>query len=189
MTFLELKDLLKSNNVYNDIKNNEKEIFILIPELSVCKGFNQNNSWHIYDVYEHILHVIAETDDDICLRIAALFHDIGKPLSYVEDNNGVGHFYGHWDRSIEIFTKYQNNFKLCESQIDLIKNLIFYHDKNIIKMSDEELNIMLEKIGFNNIDLLFDLKRADLLSQNPKYHYFLSSIAEQQKIVYQFIKK
>ena len=56
------------------IKENEDYFFSLIPELKVCKGFNQNNPWHIYDVYEHILHVVDETPKDLSLRLVALFH-------------------------------------------------------------------------------------------------------------------
>ena len=53
-----LFNILLSDNPSELIKYHEKEIFLLIPELEKSKGFNQNNEWHIYDVYEHILHVI-----------------------------------------------------------------------------------------------------------------------------------
>ena len=59
MRYEEFLEILLSDDVYNKIKENEKEIFGLIPELEICKDFNQNSEWHIYDVYEHILHVVA----------------------------------------------------------------------------------------------------------------------------------
>ena len=74
------------------IKQNEEDIFKLIPELKRCKGFNQNNPWHPYDVYEHILHVVDNVDNDLILRLIALFHDIGKPEVYKEDEQGIGNF-------------------------------------------------------------------------------------------------
>ena len=107
MTYNKLLEILLSEDVYERLKQNEQEIFELIPELRVCKGFEQNNKWHIYDVYEHILHVVALVDNNIYLRLSALFHDIGKPNSYTKDSNGVGHFYNHWNESIKIFKKYQ----------------------------------------------------------------------------------
>ena len=55
------------------IRENEEELFSFIPELGLCKGFNQNNKWHIYDVYEHILHVVSGVDKNKCVRIAAFF--------------------------------------------------------------------------------------------------------------------
>ena len=83
MTYNKLIEILLSDNVYEQIKQTEQEVFKLIPELKVCKGFNQNNQWHIYDVYEHILHVISGVENNICLRLAALFHDIGMSLVYL----------------------------------------------------------------------------------------------------------
>lgn len=181
MTYNKLLEILLSEDVYDKLKQNEQEIFELIPELRVCKGFEQNNKWHIYDVYEHILHVVAGVDNNMCLRISALFHDIGKPTTYTEDNNGIGHFYNHWNKSVDIFNKYKDNFELSNEDISLIINLIFYHDINIDKMTEGELNNMVNKIGLSYIKLLFSLKRADLLAQSPEFHNLLSNINNQEQ--------
>ena len=181
MTYRNLLEILLSKKVYNNLKQNEEEIFELIPELSICKGFKQNNEWHIYDVYEHILHVVSKTEENIYLRLAALFHDIGKPKTYTEDESGIGHFYNHWNESFKIFKKYQDKFNLSAAEILLITNLIFYHDINIEKLSSKEINKMLEEIGHKNVNLLFSLKKADLLAQNPEYYYLLENIKQQEE--------
>lgn len=183
MTYNELLEILSSEDVYDMLKQNEEEIFELISELRECKGFEQNSKWHIYDVYEHILHVVSGVDNNIYLRLSALFHDVGKPSSYTEDDDKVGHFYNHWNESIKIFKKYQENFGLSNEEIILITNLIFYHDINIDKITDEELNNMIISIGILNISLLFSLKRADLLAQSPKFHSLLSNINKQEQKV------
>lgn len=183
MNFEELLKLLLSNNAYDKLRKHEEEIFILIPELKVCKGFNQNNKWHIYDVYEHILHVVSGVDNDKCLRLAALFHDLGKPLTYTEDENKTGHFYNHWNESVKIFKKYQNMFRLTDKEIKLIIYLIYYHDINIDKITREELELLIEKIGIENMDLLFNLKRADLLAQSPEFHCLLTNINNQEQAI------
>ena len=183
MNYVNLTEILLSNNVYNILKQNEKEIFKLIPELEICKGFNQNNKWHIYDVYEHILHVVSGVDCNIYLRLSALFHDIGKPLVYTEDEDKIGHFFNHWNKSIEIFQKYQDKFGLSQEEINIIISLIFYHDINIEKMSMEEKQIMINLIGIANIEYLFELKKADLLAQSSKYHYLLVNINNQEKSI------
>ena len=126
MTYKELLNTLLSNDIYEEIKNNEEELFKLIPELKICKAFNQNNKWNIYDVYEHILHVLKGTKNNKHLRLAALFHDIGKPITYKEDDNGIGHFYNHWNISVEIFDKYKDKFNLSNEDISLIKIYIYY---------------------------------------------------------------
>lgn len=183
MTYINLLELLLSNDVYEKLKDNENELFRLIPELKICKGFNQNSKWHIHDVYEHILYVTAGVNNDKCLRLAALFHDIGKPHTYTEDKLGTGHFYNHWNVSLEIFNKYQDKFNLSKEEIKLIRSLIFYHDINIEKLSKEELELLISEIDIENIDLLFNLKRADLLAQSPKFHHLLFNINTQQALI------
>ena len=178
-------DILWSNDIYNELKHYENEIFELIPELRKCKGFNQNNSWHIFDVYEHILHVVSAVEPNIYLRLSALFHDIGKPLTYTEDGKGIGHFYNHWLKSLEIFSKYKDILWLSNDDYNLISYLIFYHDINLEMLSDEEKDITVGKIGIENVSYLFELKKADLLAQSSDYHYLLENINnEQRKIKY-----
>lgn len=176
-----LKDILLHDKPSEAIKNNEEEIFSIIPELRLCKNFNQNNNWHIYDVYEHILHVIDGVPNNWILRMAALFHDIGKPLVYHEDENGVGHFYGHWNKSKEIFDSFAIEYNLEEGAKNIISNLILYHDLNIDKISDNELKKLINVLNKDGIMMLFQLKRSDLLAQNEQYHYLLENYDKQEQ--------
>ena len=57
MSIEELYNILLNEKPSEKLKNKEQELFKLIPEMEKCKNFNQNNEWHIYDVYEHILQV------------------------------------------------------------------------------------------------------------------------------------
>ncbi|NLP43775.1 MAG: CCA tRNA nucleotidyltransferase [Peptococcaceae bacterium] len=50
---------------------------VFVPELARLKGLVQNQ-YHSLDVWEHTLAVFRNTPEDLFLRIAALFHDIGK---------------------------------------------------------------------------------------------------------------
>lgn len=161
------------------ILDNEDKIFELIPELKLCKNFNQNNTWHIYDVYEHILHVVDGVSNNIVLRLAALFHDIGKPFVYTEDDNGVGHFYGHWDKSKEIFENFAIKYNLDEDIKNAVSNLILYHDINIDKLNDNSLTKLINVLGSYGINMLYELKQSDLLAQNPNYHYLLGDYEKQ----------
>ena len=47
---------------------------------------------------------------------------------------------------------------------------------------------MLEKLNYEGIDQLFELKRADLLAQNKKYHYILNEYPKQKEKVLLKIK-
>lgn len=61
---------------------------IFLPELLPSVGFQQNNPWHRYDVFEHTMVALEHTPCDLPTRLAVLFHDIGKPYVYTQDSNG-----------------------------------------------------------------------------------------------------
>lgn len=166
--FDELKKIIVSDNVEYYL-NNYKEIFFeIIPELKKCDGFNQYNDYHIYDVYEHIVNVVKNSKNNIYLRLAALFHDIGKPDKFVLDENGVGHFLNHAIVSNEIFESFADKYKLDNKTKNIVSDLILYHEDDLSDKNNKIYNFY-KKYDSSKIELLFDLKRADVLSQNPKY--------------------
>ena len=170
-----LFEILMSEKPSVLIREREDHIFSLIPSLQLCKGFKQNNHWHIYDVYDNILHVVDGVPNVLILRLAALFHDVGKPFTYTEDENGVGHFYNHWKKSQEIFLEFSKKYNLEEELNEKVSKLIFYHDLQFEKLSENELEEILAQFDKSEIDMLFALKSSDLLAQNPEFHYLLDS--------------
>lgn len=176
MDINKLYEILLSDKPSEEIKNNEEKIFDLIPELKVCKGFDQNNPWHIYDVYEHTLHVIDGVKPNILTRLAALFHDIGKPIVYKEDDQKIGHFFGHWIESQKIFESFAKKYNLDEETIYMVSNLIYYHDLNLLKLSDEEIDKVYDIFKDEGLELLFDLKESDLYAHTEKYHGYIEVI-------------
>jgi tRNA nucleotidyltransferase (CCA-adding enzyme) len=54
-----------------------------LPEWQACVGVPQHSATQAYTVDEHILHVLEQAvaaDASLLLRLAALWHDVGKPL-------------------------------------------------------------------------------------------------------------
>ena len=175
MNLDELFKILLSDKPSILIKKNEDKVFNMIPELSECKGFDQNSKYHIYDVYEHTLHVVDNVPKKIELRLAALFHDIGKPITYFEDELGNGHFPKHWEESQKIFEGFAKKYGLNSELAKDISYLIYYHDVDFSKSDNLILDIV-DKIGYDNISNLFVLKKADVLAQSSKYHYQVNDI-------------
>ena len=183
MNMEELYEILLSDDVIVAFKDNEKEIFDFIPELFICKGFKQNNPWHIYDVYEHILHVIENVPKEKRIRLAALFHDIGKPLVYKEDENKVGHFKGHWKDSLRIFLEFANRNRIDVNMVSSVSKLIYYHDFRFKNDDDHKMDILINSFDDNELKELYLLKKADLLAQNSDYHYLLNELDKQEEIL------
>lgn len=71
----------------------EAVLFELIPELYPLQGCQQP-PYHTEDVWTHTLLVVHAVAPIPLLRIAALLHDIAKPLVKTGDDT-VSHFYGH----------------------------------------------------------------------------------------------
>lgn len=74
----------------------------ILPELEACRGFDQHTRHHAWDVYTHTAYVVQLTPPETGLRLAALLHDIGKPVSFYLDEEGAGHFPDHAARSAEM---------------------------------------------------------------------------------------
>ena len=177
---LSYRDATKIINEYIDIFS------IIIPELDKMKDFNQNNPNHIYTVLEHTLKVMDNVAiNNFNLRVAALFHDIGKPFCYTE-KDGVGHFYGHPKISGEIFLRFSDKYGLDKKSREIIYKLIIYHDKDIPKKISK-LNRFIYDYGKDNFDLLFVLKEADIMAQNTYYFDKLNILREEEKAVYERI--
>ena len=144
-----------------------KEIFFsIIPKLKDTYQFNQHNKYHIYDVFYHTLKVIEGVPSNNYLKLTALFHDLGKPEKFFTDEEGVGHFYGHWEASAKIFKQFCKEYKVDKKTRDIVTILIINHDRSLpIKRSS--MIKFLQEFNPDYLDLLFKIKRADILAQNP----------------------
>jgi tRNA nucleotidyltransferase (CCA-adding enzyme) len=161
-------------------------ITTFIPELAPLEGFNQNNPWHIYDCLEHTLIVLDNVDNNIVMRLSALFHDSGKPHTYTEDVNHIGHFYDHYKVSIDISKKVLKRLKYSNEIIDRVVHLINYHDYPLT-LTKKSIKKLLNYFGEKDIYNLLALKRADNLGQNPEYYSRMTNIEEARKIIDEII--
>ena len=79
----------------------------LLPELQPSIGFEQESAYHGLTVDEHTFAVVQAAADSglpLRIRLAALFHDVGKPLVAWRGRDGRLHYYarpGHSERSHE----------------------------------------------------------------------------------------
>lgn len=159
----ELEKMLTSGNSIKDIFMSCSDIVtVIIPELECCIGFDQHNKYHKHTVYEHILSVVdhCETDDFI-VKMAALLHDIGKPATYTEDDEGYGHFYGHPEVSYEISKEVlSKRLRLSNEQYDEILLLVKYHDMDLAT-TRRSVKRALNKLGETTLRKWLVLKLAD----------------------------
>jgi len=156
---------------YDEIRNCSKSTILrIIPEFESCVGFNQNNPYHIYDIFEHTLVALERRDNfaDNITSFAILFHDIGKPKCYTEDENGIGHFRGHARISAKMTSDILERMYMDSGTKDSIIQLVKYHDA-LFSENDKCIRRWVNKIGEVQLRRLFEVMRADILAQNPEY--------------------
>lgn len=160
----ELMKLLGGNYTTKILLEYSDVIAEVIPEIQLCVGFNQNNRYHCYDVYEHMVHAVENGITPI-EKFALLIHDIGKPHCYTEDKKG-GHFYGHPAISEEIAKDVVNHLKFDNDSKKTILELVKYHDIEI-PITKKSVLKLLNRLGEERALQLMDVKLADILAHAP----------------------
>lgn len=151
-----------------------KELSLLdfiIPELSACVDFNQKNPHHDKDVFEHIMAVLDNTERDLVLRLSALLHDIGKPLTFSEDEEGIGHFYKHHCVGSNISGEMLRSLKYDNNTIKQVMILVKEHMLRHDDISEKAIKRFINRVGKDNINRLFMLQRADIQASKPPHDY------------------
>lgn len=157
----ELCKMLCGEGLLNILLEFSDVFAVIIPELQPCIGFQQNNPYHQYTVYDHIAHAVANyTGSDISVKVALLLHDIGKPLCYTEDERG-GHFHGHAAPSKDIAELVLNRLRFDNRTKREVLELILYHD-SVIEPTIKTVRRWLNKIGEHRLSQLLDVRLADI---------------------------
>ena len=115
-------------------------------DVAVMVGYDQKSPYHCYDLWEHTLHTLSglSEDADIYLKIAAFFHDIGKPEVGFEKNDKFV-YYGHPAKSAEMTRKILYDAGYSKDEINIICFYIAQHDDFISWVTPEEKKLTPDK--------------------------------------------
>lgn len=182
----ELLSKLTAENCFHDdfpefyIKNKHNENVI---------NCTQNNSYHRYSVFKHILNSVenvAKNNEMLgaykveLLKWTMLLHDIGKPYVKFTTENGVESFASHDEKSVELAKGILERFDFSEYEQNIILTLIKYHDKflNEGEIIYSNLKGLAEELGNNkeNFHMLIEVKDADAKAKSIEVYnkYILS---------------
>lgn len=165
--YSELEKLLCGDNALF-VLSEYREIFAqIIPELRPCFDCAQNTPWHIYNVYDHIVHSVAAAPKKSVIRLAMLLHDIGKPAVKVTLENGRDSFKRHAEKSAELALQILERFRVSNAVRDEAVTLVKYH-QSVENVNDIRPKRWLNKIGYDYTRDLLDVRLADLKAHNPE---------------------
>lgn len=129
---------------------------VLCPELEICKTIPQDKAV-AQDVFEHSLITVDATPADLVLRLAGLFHDVGKPETFAD-----GHFHQHELVGEAITRRVLRRWKYPKDEVAAVTHLIRHH--MFWYQSDwtgSAVRRFIRKVGLDVIPDLFELRRAD----------------------------
>lgn len=125
------------------------------------------------DVFRHTLQVldnVAQSSDNLWLRLAALFHDIGK-LKTKRFVEGVGWtFHGHEEVGARMVERLFRRMKLPLDRLPYVQTLVRLHQRPQALVdegvTDSAIRRLIVQAG-DALEDLFVLCRADITTRNP----------------------
>ncbi|MCR4733670.1 MAG: HD domain-containing protein [Treponema sp.] len=154
---------------------------LFIPEFSKCRNCIQSDyrAFHDFDVLDHLFYACdGAPKEKLNVRLAALFHDIGKTDSkeikiqnVIDGNKKDGSkkeieaitFYNHEIIGSEITEKILTNLKFPNAMINDVCHLIrlhmFHYESN---WSDGAVRRFIVRAKAESLEDLFDLRLADI---------------------------
>ncbi len=190
----EFTKLICGKNAYNVLQEFSDVVCIFIPEIYECVGFEQKNRHHCFDVYTHTLKAVEKSSQNPIIRLALLFHDIGKPSVAHFDENGEQHYYSHPKKSAEMTEKIMTRLRFDNDTKNKVVTLVKMHDSPIMvndmtKPDRKRLKKIMSQIGEDLIFDLIEIKYCDNSAQNPQYFRGEEFYKECREIVNEIINE
>src|SRR3989344_2878267 len=137
------------------------------------------NQAHSYDVFEHNLRALQHAADNnwsFEVRVAALFHDIGKPaVRQWSDDKKDWTFHGHDVVGAKITKKILQELRFSRETIENVSNLVrwhmFFSDPDTVTLAAVRRTI--QRVGKDHIKELLQLRMCDRIGTGrPKEQPF-----------------
>ncbi|MCK4549831.1 MAG: HD domain-containing protein [Candidatus Krumholzibacteria bacterium] len=140
---------------------------LVLPELDVTWGVEQNE-FHPDDVFYHSVKSCDIAEKELLIRWCALLHDLGKPMMKME-LNGRTVFHRHEEESARLAGEILTRLMFPASFISSAKHLISHHMFMITdEWSDSAVRRFVARVGTENIDDLFEIRKADGASRGDR---------------------
>lgn len=188
--YKELTGILMGDNAQTVLEQYGSVLTAVLPEIVPSMGFCQRNPFHNRDVWQHTLEALGKSRPDPMVRWALLLHDLGKPDCFTLDDRGIGHFYGHPQRSMElaegIFDRLHGDKKTKETVCLLVRD----HDREA-PANEKNARRWIARYGADRVRLLLEVKRCDCLAHvdTPKTRARYDNLMEMTRLILELLEK
>jgi tRNA nucleotidyltransferase (CCA-adding enzyme) len=151
---------------------------ITCPEMMDSVGCEQNR-YHQYDVWGHAMACLDACEPEPVLRVAALFHDIGKPRTRkMGDKTNDWTFYDHERVGAEMTEPILQRLKLSNEERDRVVRLVRHHLVCYSDgWSDAAVRRWVRRVGKDLTQDLYRLSRADALGKGREVTDEIASLS------------
>lgn len=115
-------------------------IGVFLPEILPGIGFRQEHPRHIHDLWNHTAAAVGAAPPDPAVRLALLFHDLGKPDCASFDERGDGHFYGHGEAGAAICRAALKRLRCDGNTARVAELLVKYHGTRLCPVYPPEFH-------------------------------------------------
>lgn len=175
----ELQKLLCGRNAGTVLRAYPEVFAEVIPELSPCIDYEQHSRFHSLTLYEHLVKAVENTPAEAGIRLAMLLHDVGKPLTQTEDENGEWHFYAHAEKSAELADTALSRFHASNALRSRVGEIICYHGM-VPENNDRFIRRRLSKHG---LPLFRDIMLAHIADDSAKAEFAKERIPLWREII------
>ncbi len=162
---------------------------VFFPEWDEMMATPQNHHHHCYDVGHHTIEVMKHVSADKVMRLAAMLHDVAKPICKKTDPHGEDHFVGHPQLGADMTKKILRRFKLDNATIDNVCCLVRHHDERPAP-TRRNIRRLMSRVGADHMPGLIELKRADVHGQSGyKREEKLAELDEIERLFEQIVSE
>jgi len=137
----------------------------LLPELAACAGVKQRADYHDFDVLEHCFHACLFAPADLTARLAALLHDVGKPVAL----SLCGTMLGHDKWSADLVANALGRLRFDKVTIERVTFLVRHHMFDVGGTAKKStVRWFFARMGYSAAHQWVDLRRADFLGSRPR---------------------
>lgn len=139
----------------------------ILPEVDKCFGIEQKSPQrhHIYDVGTHLIKSLEKCPSkDAIVRLATLFHDIGKSVTFNKTDEGVITFYNHEIVGASMVRNINQRLHFSRKDAERIFKLVRFHQFTVDeRQTDSALRRFIRNVGRENVMDMLELRTADRL--------------------------